>query len=289
MKKIFFVQLFVVVILASIGFPGFSQDKFGGVTLYTVRNEMRADPQATLKEVSEVGYKFIEAVDYRDGKFYSMSPEAFKKQLNDLGMIPLSVHMGMVNFDNVDKLIADVKAAGFQYFVAPIPPMGLVKFNREARSLSMTDNIDSLILILSTLGEKCNAAGLEFLYHNHNFEFEANADGIVPIDYMLDNLNPEYVNFQMDLYWVTKAGADPVAYFEKYPGRFKLWHVKDMDDQGRFAPVGTGSIDFTRLLENKDLAGMKYYIVEQDQTFDGMEPMEAIKISHEGLKKFGFN
>jgi sugar phosphate isomerase/epimerase len=106
---------------------------------------------------------------------------------------------------------------------------------------------------------------------------------------MLENLDAKYVNFQMDLYWVTKAGADPVAYFEKYPGRFKIWHVKDMDDQGRFAPVGTGSIDFTRLLENKDLAGMKYYIVEQDQTFDGMEPLEAIKISHEGLKKFGFN
>ena len=93
----------------------------------------------------------------------------------------------------------------------------------------------------------------------------------------------------MDLYWVVKAGADPVSYFAKYPGRFKIWHVKDMDDQGRFAPIGTGSIDFARILDKKEEAGMKYYIVEQDQTFDGMQPLEAIKISHEGLKKFGFN
>ena len=92
----------------------------------------------------------------------------------------------------------------------------------------------------------------------------------------------------MDLYWVTKAGVDPVAYFQKYPGRFKIWHVKDMDGQGRFAPVGQGKIDFARILANKKLSGMKYYIVEQDMVFDGMQPLEALKISKEGLNKFGF-
>jgi sugar phosphate isomerase/epimerase len=92
----------------------------------------------------------------------------------------------------------------------------------------------------------------------------------------------------MDLYWVTKAGADPVNYFKRYPGRFKIWHVKDMDSQERFAPVGQGKIDFKRILANKKLSGMKYYMVEQDQTFDGMTPMEAIKISKEGLGKLGF-
>lgn len=92
----------------------------------------------------------------------------------------------------------------------------------------------------------------------------------------------------MDLYWVTKAGADPVAYFEKYPGRFKIWHVKDMDDQGRFAPVGNGTIDFKRILGKKELSGMKYYMVEQDQTFT-MKPLEAIKISQERIKEIGFD
>ncbi|MFW2376848.1 MAG: sugar phosphate isomerase/epimerase family protein, partial [Cellulophaga baltica] len=109
------------------------------------------------------------------------------------------------------------------------------------------------------------------------------------IEYMLEHTDPKFVNFQMDLFWVTKAGADPLAYFEKYPGRFKIWHVKDMDEQGRFAPVGTGTIDFAKILAKKDLSGMEYYMVEQDMTFDGMKPLEVIKTSHEGIKNFGFN
>jgi sugar phosphate isomerase/epimerase len=113
------------------------------------------------------------------------------------------------------------------------------------------------------------------------------AEGIVPIDYLLENCNPKYVNFQMDLYWVTKAGADPVAYFKRYPGRFKIWHVKDMDDQGRFAPVGNGKIDFKRVLDNKKLSGMQYYFVEQDACFNETA-LEAIVISHKGLAKIGF-
>ncbi len=127
------------------------------------------------------------------------------------------------------------------------------------------------------------------LYHNHDFEFKKNADGIIPIDYLLENCNPELVNFQMDLFWVTKAGADPLVYFEKYPGRFKIWHVKDMDEQGRFSPVGKGTIDFSRILAEKEKSGMLYYMVEQDMTFDGLKPLEAIKISHEGLSQFGFD
>ena len=137
-------------------------------------------------------------------------------------------------------------------------------------------------------GAKANKAGLQLLYHNHDFEFVKDEDGIVTIDYLLENCNPKYVNFQMDLYWVTKAGADPIAYFKRYPKRFKIWHVKDMDDQGRFAPVGKGTIDFAPILSQKKLSGMKYYMVEQDQTFDGLEALDAIKISHENLKKFGF-
>ena len=129
---------------------------------------------------------------------------------------------------------------------------------------------------------------LKLLYHNHDFEFTADANGEVVIDYLLEHCDPEFVNFQMDLYWVTKAGADPLVYFEKYPGRFKLWHVKDMDEKGRFAPVGQGTIDFERILAKKERSGMKAYFVEQDVTIH-MKPLEAIKVSHEGLKKFGFN
>jgi sugar phosphate isomerase/epimerase len=288
MKNALFLRLLSLSILMSISLTVFSQKKWGGMTLYTVRNEMGKDAKATLKQVADLGYKYIEAVDYKDGKFYGMAPDEFKSYLNSLGLTPISVHMGSMTTDNADKLVADVKAAGFKYFIAPVPPMGMFKFDPKTRKLGMEGTVEKLADILNTVAQKANAVGLEFLYHNHDFEFQANTDGIVPIDYLLEHLDPKFVNFQMDLYWVTKAGADPVDYFKRYPGRFKIWHVKDMDSQERFAPVGQGKIDFKRILANKKLSGMKYYMVEQDQTFDGMTPMEAIKISKEGLKKLGF-
>lgn len=289
MKFNIFSRLFVAVLLLTVSNQLFAQKKWGGMTLYTVRNEMGKDPKATLKTVSDLGYKYIEAVDYKDGKFYGLTPAEFKAYTKSLGLKPISVHMGSMTTENADVLIADVKAAGFKYFIAPVPPMGMFKFDPKTRSLSMTEDVERLADVLNTIARKADAAGLKFLYHNHAFEFEKNSKGIVPIDYLLEKLDAKYVNFQMDLYWVTKAGVDPVSYFQKYPGRFKIWHVKDMDDQGRFAPVGKGTIDFARILANKKLSGMKYYIVEQDQVFDGLEPLEAIKISREGLTKFGFH
>lgn len=289
MKNARFFRLLSLTILMSMSMAVFAQKKSGGMTLYTVRNEMGKDAKATLKQVADLGYKYIEAVDYKDGKFYGMTPDEFKSYTKSLGLKPISVHMGSMTLDNADKLIADVKAAGFTYFVAPVPPMGMFKFDTKTRSLGMEGTVEKLADILNTIAKKAHAAGLEFLYHNHDFELKPNKDGVVVLDYLLEHLDPKYVNFQMDLYWMTKAGADPVAYFQKYPGRFKVWHVKDMDTEGRFAPVGKGTIDFKRILDNKKLSGMKYYIVEQDMTFDGLQPMEAIKISKEGLKKFGFN
>lgn len=265
-----------------------AQEKFGGLALYTVRDAMESDAKTTLQAVADAGYSYLEAAGYNDGKFYNMTPGDFKKLLNQLGLKPISSHQSTVTMENADAMIADVKAAGFKYFVIPVPPMGLFNFDRETRTMGMTGGAANLAEIVTTLGKKCQAAGLELLYHNHDFEFQKDSDGIVPIDYLLEHCDPKYVNFQMDLYWVTKAGADPVAYFEKYPGRFKIWHVKDMAEQGRFAPVGNGNINFARILENKKLSGMKYYMVEQDMTFDGLKPLEAMKISHEGLRKFGF-
>jgi sugar phosphate isomerase/epimerase len=164
---------------------------------------------------------------------------------------------------------------GFKYFVIPVPPMGL------------RDDHEQLATVLAALGEKCHKAGLKLLYHNHDFEFKKSDDGIVTIDYLLENTDSKYVNFQMDLYWVVKAGKDPLAYFDKYPGRFKMWHVKDMNAEGKFAPVGKGQINFSKILAQKKLSGMKYYMVEQDNTFD-LTPLEAIKISHKGLIDIGF-
>lgn len=286
--KTTFIKIFLSLFFLGGSFFSQAQQKYGGLALYTVRDDMATNAKATLMAVSEAGYKNIEAAGYKDGKFYGMAPSDFKKLLNELGLKPISTHQGSVTLENADAMIADVKEAGFKYFVIPVPPMGLFKYDQQTMTMSMTGGAANLAEIITTLGKKCEAAGLKLLYHNHDFEFKKDADGIVPIDYLLENTDPKYVNFQMDLYWVTKAGADPVAYFEKYPGRFKIWHVKDMDEKGRFAPVGKGKIDFARILEKKKLSGMIYYMVEQDMTFDGLQPIDAIKISHEGIKKIGF-
>jgi len=195
--------------------------------------------------------------------------------------------MGMVTLENADQLIADVKAAGITYFVIPVPPMGMFTVDPASNKLGMKGTADELVTIMNTIGEKCHKAGLKLLYHNHDFEFIPLADGTVIEDVLLEKCNPEWVNFQMDLYWVKKGNADALSYFEKYPGRFKAWHVKDMDTEGKFAPVGTGTIDFKSILAQKEKSGMKFYLVEQDQTFD-LPPFEAIKISHKGLVDLGF-
>jgi sugar phosphate isomerase/epimerase len=265
----------------------YAQDNFGGLALYTVRDNMGEDAKATLQKVADAGYAYIEAAGYNEGKFYGMEPQEFKAYLESIGLTPVSTHMGMVTLENADQQIADTKAAGFEYFTIPVPPMGMFTFNRENRTMGMKGSMEDFADILTTLGKKCEASGLKLLYHNHDFEYKNNEDGIKPIEYLLDNTDPKYVNFQMDLYWVTRAEADPVAYFEKYPGRFKLWHVKDMDEEGKFAPVGEGTIDFARILKEKKTSGMEKYFVEQDMTWD-KKPLEVIKISHKGLKEIGF-
>ncbi len=265
-----------------------AQNTFGGLALYTVREEMSKDPKAVLEKVADAGYAYVEAAGYKDGMYYGMKPVDFKKSLEKIGLKPMSTHQPTVTLENADQLIADAKAAGFKYFVIPVPPKGHFTRDADTGKRHMDGDLDLLVQMLDAVGKKCNEAGLHLLYHNHDFEYEKNKSGIVPIDYLLEHCDPEYVNFQMDLYWVTKAGADPVSYFNKYPGRFKSWHVKDMDEEGNFAPVGTGTIDFKRILSERGTSGMQFYLVEQDRTFD-LAPIEAIKISHKGLADLGFD
>ena len=265
----------------------YGQESFGGLALYTVRDDMANNPIETLQSVQEVGYAYVEAAGYDNGKYYGMSPEEFKNRLGELNLVPISTHQSSITLKNADRQFEAAKKVGFKYFVVPIPPMGMFTFDNKTMVMGMKGSVEDLAKILNELGEKASGYGLQLLYHNHDFEFMPNEDGVVPIDYLLEHVNAEHVNFEMDLFWVTKAGADPVAYFEKYPGRFKLWHVKDMGANGLFAPVGEGSIDFKRILSGKEKSGMEYYFVEQDMTFD-KKPLEAIKISHEALKEIGF-
>lgn len=258
-----------------------------GLALYTLRDTMAKNPRHVLKEVADIGYTYIEAAGYEDGKFYGMTPSEFKSYLDEIGLQPLSTHHGSVTLDNADQMIADAKAAGFTYFVIPVPPMGHFAFDPRTMTLSMSEEVEEVMDIINTIAQKCTEAGIQCLYHNHDFEFKENSKGVVPMDYFIEHSDPQHLNFQIDLYWATKAGADPVSYFQKAPGRFKTWHVKDMDAEGRFAPVGMGSIDFAAILKQKELAGMQSYFVEQDKTF-GQTPMEAIRISYQALGEMGF-
>jgi len=287
MKKILVTKGILALVSMFFATTFYAQESFGGLALYTVRENMGEDAKATLQKVADAGYAYIEAAGYADGKFYGMTPQDFKSYVESLGLTPVSTHMGGVTLENADQQIADTKAAGFEYFTIPVPPMGMFTFDPENRTMGMKGTMEDFAEILTTIGKKCESAGLKLLYHNHDFEYKDNEDGIKPIVYLLENTDSKYVNFQMDLYWVTRAEADPVSYFEKYPGRFKLWHVKDMDEEGKFAPVGEGTIDFKRILDKKDTSGMEKYFVEQDMTWD-KKPLEVIKISHKGLKEIGF-
>ncbi|MEQ9165035.1 MAG: sugar phosphate isomerase/epimerase [Fulvivirga sp.] len=287
MKNNLRLRILTIALFACFSLSAVAQKQFGGLALYTVRDDMKNDPKGVLKQVADAGYKYVEDAGYSDGKFYGMTPTEFKSTLSELGLEPISSHQGGITYENADQTIADLKAVGFKYLVVPIPPMGHFKYYPETKSMGMTGGAANLAEILNILGEKCTKAGLKLLYHNHDFEYKKDADGIVTIDYLLENTDPKHVNFQMDLFWVTKAEASPTAYFEKYPGRFIAWHVKDMDEEGKFAPVGNGTIDFAKILAEKKASGMKYYFVEQDQTFN-MKPLEAIKVSHKALEEIGF-
>lgn len=274
-------------IVTLFSFNNRDKGNFGGINLYTLREELKENPKETLIKVRDLGYKNIEDAGYSDGRFYGMTPEEYKTFLHKIGLIPISSHQGGITYENADATIRDIKIVGHKYLVVPIPPMGMFTFNSETKKMGMSGSAENLAEILNTLGKKCNEAGLKLLYHNHDFEFVKDENGFVIMDYLLENTDPRWVNFEIDLYWTVKAGADPLTYFEKYPGRFKAWHLKDMDEKGRFAPVGKGKLDFAKYLSKKKMAGMKYYYVEQDMTFEGMTPLEAIKISHEAIKKLG--
>jgi len=264
-----------------------SRSSLGGLALYTLRDTMGKAPQSALRAVADLGYQYIEAAGYAEGKFYGMEPAAFKAYLDEVGLTPVSSHHGDVTLDNADQMIADVKAAGFQYFVIPVPPMGHFTFDRETRTMGMSGDVAEVMEIINAIARKCSEAGLSCLYHNHNFEFQPNEAGVRPMDYFIEHSDPEHLNFQLDLYWAISAGVDPVDYFAQAPGRFKAWHVKDMDEQGRFAPVGTGTIDFARIWAERARAGLEHYFVEQDMTFHH-SPLEAVAISHEALGALGF-
>ncbi len=254
-----------------------------GLQLYTIRDAMATDVPGSLKKVSDMGYKYLELASYADGKFYDYVPGEFKKMVTDLGMEILSSHTQVeargITLDNATKMAEDHARLGVKYCVQP----WVVE---EARTT--VSSYKNMVAEWNKVGKIMKEHGIQFGYHNHNFEFST-VEGKIPFyDIFMAEMDKDLITMEIDLFWVTKAGQNPVDIFNKYPGRFQLFHMKDMytreapyfttDGVTDFAPVGAGIINFKEILAEKNVAGMKYMFVEQDSTKDG-KPFDALLTS----------
>lgn len=256
--------------------------------LYTVRDAMQANPVATLAKVAQIGYNSVEGATYTGTQnFYGMDAKTFAKQLKQNGLIMPSGHYRLGEektngadtkgtiLHNWDKAIDDAAEVGLKYMVCAYlsdPERGnLDKYKRIADDFNKA-------------AERCKKAGIQFAYHNHDFEF-IQQDGKYPYEILLNNTDKDLVKMEMDIYWVVKAKQDPIALIEQHPGRFPLWHVKDMArsiDQ-TFAEVGGGIINFKKIFDHADKSGLKYFFVEQDKTPGN--PYDSITQSLDYIKR----
>ncbi len=254
-----------------------------GLQIYSVRDQLAIDLEGTLQQIAKTGYKWIELADYNDGKFYGKSPAEFKKITDDLGMDLISSHTGIeikgIDMSNAEKLADAHAELGVKYIIKP----WLV----EERRVS-ADSYKQVADELNKIGDLMKERGLQFGYHNHNFEFQT-VDGQIPYDILLSNTDKDLVIFEIDLYWIKKGGKDALEYFNKYPGRFELYHLKDMDntEEAYYTEVGSGIIDFKEIFAHKDLAQMKYFFVEIDECRNHSS-LESVKISFDYLNNCDF-
>jgi sugar phosphate isomerase/epimerase len=245
-----------------------------GIQLYTVRRELTKDVEGTLARLAEIGYKEVEFAGYPEGTAPSL-----RAMLDRHGLTAPSGHLGLGALrGDWERALDQAATVGQKYVVvASVPP-------DQRRTL---DDWKRLAALFNKGGETARAKGIQFAYHNHDFEF-APVEGQVPYDLLLAESDPRLVALELDLYWIAKADHDPLAYFAKWPGRFPLVHVKDMDATPRrfFAPVGKGTIDFARVFKQASPAGIKHYFYEQDDT--GGSPFEAARISYDYLRSLTF-
>lgn len=255
--------------------------KLIGLQIYSVRQAISQDLEGTLTRLAEMGYNSIEHAGYREGLIYNLAPTQFKSLVESLGMKLISGHVGInpgSKKEEWEKIISDNAEAGLKYLVAP--SMG--SSHRDSQeSLKSTTNA------FNQIGELCKKHGMKFGYHNHAFEFQE-IEGKKIYDTLLDGTDHDLVTMEMDLYWTYRGNCDPLVYFDNYPGRFELWHVKDMEDgeEQFFAEVGNGIIDFGEIFAASKRAGLVHYFVEQDAS--RRDPMESVKMSVEYLKKANF-
>lgn len=246
-----------------------------GLQLYTLRQVINKDVKGTLKQLADWGYKKFETYGYKDGMLFGMTSKEFNTYVKGLGVEVTSGHYGLdiLRSDGWEKAVLDAKEAGQKYITVPY-------INAPERTM---DGFKKVCADINKAAVVAKNYGVKMAYHNHDFEFKE-VDGVIPFDMMMSELDSKLVSMEMDIYWVVRAGHDPVEYFKKYPGRFEQWHVKDMDkaNPANNADVGTGSIDYKALFVHAKKSGMKHYYIEQE-TYP-VDPMTSTKNSIDFLK-----
>ena len=235
-----------------------------GLQLYTVRDLMKDDMPGTLAKVAAAGYKEGEFAGY-----FGRTPAQVRALLQQNGLTSPSSHLPLESFEkNAAATLADAKAIGNEWATVPWIP--------EDRRKTV-DDWKKIAGLLNTFGTQAKANGLRLAYHNHNFEL-ANVGGVRPLDLLLTNTDPSLVDFEMDLYWVVFGGGDPLDFFNRYPGRFPMVHVKDSGGppDNKMVDVGSGKINFPAIFAQSEKAGIKHYFVEHDQPAD---PIATIRNS----------
>ena len=224
-----------------------------GLQLYTVRDAMKADLPGTLARVAQIGYTEVEFAGYFD-----RTPADIRAILDRNGLTAPSAHIPLQMLQgNLAGVIDAAKTIGHQYIICP--------WLDPSQRGTAAENWRALARTLNDIGRNVQQAGLQFGYHNHDFEFPL-VEGQVPYEVLVSETDPRYVAMEMDLYWATKAGQDPLAWFARYPGRFQLVHVKDSRGapNNEMTPVGLGTIDWKRIFAQRAQAGIQHYIVEHD-------------------------
>lgn len=243
-----------------------------GIQLYTVRDQMKADFEGTLARVAEIGYKEVEFAGY-----FNHSPADVKAILDHHGLSAPSTHIAFENDDQWKTALDTAKMIGHEYIVMPWIP---------AERRKTLDDWKNFAQVFNRAAQMAHDAGIQFAYHNHDFEFPK-LDGQVPYDVLLQNTDPKLVQLEIDLYWITKAGQDPLAYFSRWPGRIPLVHVKDSagPPEHKMVDVGQGKIDWKRIFAKREQAGIKHFFVEHDQP---PQPFADIAVSFNNLKSLEF-
>jgi len=250
-----------------------------GLELYTVRGALDKDFEGTLARVAKDGYKEVELAQFfAHLPDFSPSPKRAREILDANGLAAPASHIpySAISAENLPKVIEAGKILGHSYVVNP---------SIDRAVLKQPDGWKRAAEAFNRAGEETSKSGIQFGYHNHVEEFKPLPDGKLPYDVLLAETDPKLVVMEMDLGWAHEAGADPLAYFQKYPGRFPLVHVKDFDKNRTMVDVGKGEIDWKAIFRKADLAGIKHYFVEFD---DPKSPFDSIQASYSYLEKLRF-